>query len=132
MMKKIGISLLVLIALFGVAVMTCPDKDAHKDALTAVIEEVIRDIREEYDDELSDTDKQYLDLAAPSMAKQAGWLIDGTLSVHNHIVCSTGNIHINSKKKNVTLGLFGHVFTLGKDSLKATIREYIPLEGKKQ
>ena len=129
-MKRLGILLVILIALFGLSVLTCPDKEAHKDALTDVVEEVIRDICKQYEDELSDTDKQYLDLAAPSLAKQAGWLIDGTLSVRNHMVCSTGSISIHNNKKTVTIGLFGHVFTLGKDKLKTMIREYIPLKGK--
>lgn len=129
-MKRLGIILVILIALFGLSVLTCPEKEAHKDALTDVVEEVIRDICKEYDDELSDTDKQYLDLAAPSLAKKAGWLIDGTLSVRNHMVCSTGSINIQNDKKTVTIGLFGHVFILGKDKLKTMIREYIPLKGK--
>ena len=42
-MKKLIIALVVILAVGAVAVMTCPDKQAHKDAIMSVVNEKIND-----------------------------------------------------------------------------------------
>lgn len=42
-MKKLGLALIILLILGVTAVVTCPDKEAHKDAITKVINEVVQD-----------------------------------------------------------------------------------------
>ena len=45
-MKKFLITLsILLIALAGIAVVTCPDRQAHKDAIMSVVNEKIGDER---------------------------------------------------------------------------------------
>lgn len=41
--KKLGLALIILLILGVTAVVTCPDKEAHKDAITKVINEVVQE-----------------------------------------------------------------------------------------
>ena len=117
-MKKLLISLLVLLGIGAVAVVTCPDRQAHKDAIMSVVNESIND-------ELKTDDKETQGLSAlfgSIGSSVAGYVIDNRLTVSNHFVYSTGVLKdFDGEDKQVSVGVFGHVFTFGKEDLNKAL-----------
>ena len=117
-MKKLIITLLILLGIGAVAVVTCPDRQAHKEAIMSVVNESIND--ELHTD---DKDAQALSALFGSIGSSvAGYVIDNRLIVDNHFVYSTGvQKDFDGVDKQVSVGVFGHVFTFGKEDLKKAL-----------
>lgn len=116
-MKKVLITLLVLLGIAAVAVVTCPDKDAHKDAIQSVINEKLN-----ADLNAADKDNSLGALGASLGSSVSGWLLDKGLNVENHFVYSVGKIHWDGEDKKVSVGVFGHVFTFSKEELEEFLK----------
>lgn len=118
-MKKLLITLLVLVGLGCTAVVSCPDKQGHKDAIMAVVNESIND---SLDPDKTDTTglSQFFGSIGSGIA---GFFIDSKLTVENYFVCSIGKITPpDGDAQTVSVGVFGHVFTFGKDDIKKAIK----------
>ena len=117
-MKKLLIALLVLLGIGAVAVVTCPDKEAHKDAIQNVIKEKI-------DEELSaGSDDSLNGILSGIGSSVTGWIIDKGLTVENHFVYSVGKFNTGQEVKTVSVGVFGHVFTFSKEDMDKALAEY--------
>ena len=111
-MKKFLIFLLVLLGIGAVAVVTCPDKEAHKEAIKNVIKEAISE-------ELGASSESDLSGVLSSLGSSvSGWILDSSLSVENHFVYSVGKYTGGKEPQTVSVGVFGHVFTFSKEDLK--------------
>lgn len=111
-MKKFIKALIILLVIAGVAVVTCPDKQDHKDAITSVINEVVHDelgVNQEDDS---------LGILKGLANIGAGIYLDNKFSVDNYFVCSVGRILHGAENDVVSFGIFGHVFTFGKEDVK--------------
>ena len=118
-MKKLLVIILVLLGFGCTAVISCPDKQAHKDAIMAVLNESIND---SLDPDGTDTTglSQFFGSIGSGIA---GFFIDKQLAVENYFVCSIGQIApANGEAKTVSVGVFGHIFTFGKEDIKKAIR----------
>ena len=117
-MKKLIITLLVLLGIGAVAVVTCPDRQAHKDAIMSVVNGSIND-----ELQTDDKDAQALSALFGSIGSSvAGYVIDNRLTVDNHFVYSTGTLKdFDGVDKQVSVGVFGHVFTFKKEDLKKAL-----------
>ena len=115
-MKKFFITLAVLlVVLAGVGVMTCPDKQAHKDAIMSVInEKIIESVSKD-----STEGDEGIALFASSLGSGiVGYVLDNRLTVKNHFVFSTGELNkLDGTSERLSVGVFGHVFTFSKDDL---------------
>ena len=112
------LALICVIAIVGIAIISCPDRQSHKEAITAMVNEVIT--------ESSTIDEEDADLALLGMSLAQGvsnWVLDGGLTVKNHFVCSIGKFNTGSEEKLVSFGIFGHVFTFGKEALAKNLNE---------
>ena len=117
-MKKFLIFLLVLIGIGAVAVVTCPDKEAHKDAIQSVVKEKI-------DEELNAGSGSELGGILSGLGSSvSGWLIEQGLTVENHFVYSVGKFNTGKEVRTVSVGVFGHIFTFSKEDLDAALKEY--------
>lgn len=111
-MKKI-LFLVILAAVVVGAVVTCPDKKAHKEALADTFAEYASyKIDENKDNGLSDV----LNEGLKALRKVGGdKVVEATLSqfleVDNYYVLSIGRLKQGGEKKLISIGLFGHVFT---------------------
>ena len=121
-MKKAIISLLVIIALACVAIVSCPDKQAHKDAIMAVVNEKIEDDLGAPNEENADV-YGILSGVASIGSHVGGWLLDSNLSVKNHFVYSEGYLNYGGEQHKVSVGVFGHVFTFSKEDLDKALEE---------
>jgi|GEM_PF-209836 len=112
------IALLILAVLFGAMAMTCPDKDKHVEAISQVANEWV----EEKVDDVGITGliNSFIKAIAD---KGANGLLDNFLKVDNYVVCSVGKVKVEGKEKTVSVGLFNHVFTFGKDDIEKAYQE---------
>ena len=117
-MKKVIVTILVLLAVGAVAVVTCPDKQAHEDAIQNVLNEKIN---EELN--VSEGDSGLSALGAKLGSSLSGWLLDKSLNVENHFVYSVGKVDLGKGPKQVSVGVFGHVFTVSKDDIDDVLKD---------
>ncbi len=121
-MKKLIIFVLILAVIAGVAYATCPDRTAHADAVKELCNTAISN---ELNPEGS---SDFLGLASglASLGTEfAGLFVDNSLVVDNYYVCSIGKIEYDGQLRTVSVGVFGHVFTLSEEALKAAVQEEI-------
>lgn len=118
-MKKLLITLLVLLGFGAVAVISCPDRQDHKDAIMEVVSGAIND-----ELQTSDKDSQEISAFFGSLGSSvAGYLLDNRLTVKNYFVFSIGELKdLEGVEQKVSVGVFGHVFTGGKEQLKKAIK----------
>ena len=117
-MKKCLIVLLVLLGIGAVAVVTCPDKAAHKDAIQSIVKEKI-------EEELKvDAENGLGGLLSGIGSSVSEWIIDKGLTVENHFVYSVGKFNTGEEIQTVSVGVFGHVFTFSKEDLDQALKQY--------
>ena len=120
-MKKVLIAILAVLVIGAVAaVVTCPDKQKHKEAIMEVVNEKINE-------ELMTEDEDLMELSAVfgSLGSGiAGKIVDNRLKVKNHFLWSTGEIKdLNGEYQQISVGVFGHIFTFNKEDLDKAIDE---------
>ena len=114
------VAAVAILALLGIAVVTCPDKQAHKDAILAVINEKLNEnIRKN----AKDGDEGLSLLGATIGTSISGWVLDKGLTVDNRFVYSVGQFNSGKEIKKVSVGVFGHVFTFSKDDVDKILKE---------
>lgn len=118
--RKWVIACICIVILFGVAIISCPDKQAHKEAITEMVNEVIAE------NSRLDEEEASLALLGRSLVQSASdWVLEGGLIVKNHFVCSVGKFNNGSEEKMVSIGVFGHVFTFGRQALSEKLEEWL-------
>lgn len=117
-MKKLLLFILILVAVAGVCVVTCPDKEAHSEALKDLVNTVLT---EELAKGESETDAGFVAFGSMLGTGLAGIVLDNTLKVENHFVCSVGTITFDGKTKIVSIGILNHVFTADKEDFKQAL-----------
>lgn len=115
-MKGLIYTFLVLLGLACVCVVTCPDKNAHSEALkdlfnTVMTEEMNKSVE-------TDEDAGWEMLGSMIVTGIGGLMIDNMLKVENYFVCSVGTMTFEGETKIVSLGLMNHVFTITEDEAK--------------
>ena len=121
-MKKI-LSLVIIIAVVLVAIVTCPDKQAHQDAIMAEMNGAIDSaIKDKVGLGDSDLGKSISKITSKLTSTVIGAAFETAVTVDNYFVFSVGKIDIDDKPKTVSVGLFGHVFTtFDADDLKSSL-----------
>lgn len=117
-MKKTLIAIISLLIVGAAAVVTCPDKQAHKDAIMSVVNEKINDELKTDDAEMQGLSALFGSLGSGI----AGRIIDNRLVVKNYFLWSTGELQdLNGEYNQVSVGVFGHIFTFNKEDLDKAI-----------
>ena len=114
------IAAIVAVALLGIAVVTCPDKQAHKDAILSDINEKLN---ENIQKNTKDGDEGLAVLGASLGTSISGWILDSGLTVDNKFVYSVGKFNTGKEIKKVSVGVFGHVFTFSKEDVDKILKE---------
>ena len=102
-MKKFFIIVIIIVLVAGVCVITCPNKQAHKDA---IMELVNSKLNKELDKSVEADGAVFVSALGSKIIE---FVLDNRLEVKNYFVCSIGLL--GSEKKTITFGLLGHVFT---------------------
>lgn len=122
-MKKVLIAIItVLILGAAAAILTCPDKQAHKDAIMAVVNEKINE-------ELKTDDDDWQGLSALFGTLGSGiasGIVDNRLVVKNHFLWSTGEFqNMDGEYNQISVGVFGHIFTFNKEDLDQAVNDVL-------
>lgn len=126
-LRNFLIGLIILAALTGIAIVTCPDTNAHKAALANVVATAVSEEVNGTDSAYDDNDvvgKMFRQISDSWTQKVIETAVDNLIHVDNHIVFSTGKVRLAGKEHTVSVGFFGHVFTVDKDDLKAAAEQY--------
>lgn len=119
-MKKL-LLLIVIIAIALVGVITCPQKDAHKDALMKLVNVALD--TELYKNTKSEEEMGFALFGSILGSGIAEVIIDKKLLVDNYFVCSIGRVVFEGKEKIVSIGFLNHVFTMPEDKLKEELKK---------
>lgn len=118
-MKKFLI-LILFIAVVGVGLIaTCPDRDAHKEAIKSVVSGVIN----------SEMDKSNVfttELASISTMltiNMADSYLNSNLIIKDHTFYNKGYIRYKDDIKMVSFGILNHVFTLDEETAREIMKD---------
>ncbi len=117
------IAALILAILFATMVFTCPDRQDHEAAIQEVTKAWVGDKVDDNLSSITGIGGAFGDLINKAIKELTGFgtdkVISSYLDVKNYVVCSVGRMSIgNSEEKMVSLGVFGHVFTFGKEDIE--------------
>ena len=118
-MKKILV-LFLFVGIALVAVITCPQKDAHKDALMKLVNVALD--TELYDKAKTEEEMGFAMLGSVIGSGIAEIILDKKLLVDNYFVCSAGRIIFDGEEKIVSIGFLNHVFTMSEEQLKEELK----------
>ena len=96
----------VLVIVCIILGLTCPDKQAHVDAVQSELTDVLK---KNSKNELETS--MYASLGESIITK----VLNAKLKVHNYVFFSTGVLEEGDKNKTVSVGVLGKVFTCGID-----------------
>ena len=125
----IGI-LLTLVVLVAVMVVTCPKTEQHKEVLSTVITTTVNDAVNDNDNLTGNTfiDNAFKTVSNAFAGKVIETAVDNLVTVDNYVVCSLGKVHYDGKDHIVSLGIFGHIFTVDEDDLQEAAERYYKKE----
>ena len=125
----IGI-LLTLVALVAVMIVTCPKTEQHKEVLSTVITTTVNDAVNDNDNITGNTfiDNAFRTVSNAFAGKVIETAVDNLVTVDNYVVCSLGKVHYDGKDHIVSLGVFGHIFTVDEDDLREAAEQYYKKE----
>ena len=117
------ITALILAILFATMVFTCPDRQDHEAAIQEVTKAWVDDKVDDNLGSIIGVGGVFGDLINKAIKQLTGVGTDKVISkyldVKNYVVCSVGRMNIgNGEEKMVSLGVFGHVFTFGKEDIE--------------
>ena len=118
--------LLSFVVLIATMIITCPKAEQHKEVLSTVITATVNDAVNESD---NITGNAYLDNAFKAVSNAfAGKVIQAAVNelvtVDNYVVCSLGKVRYEGKAHVVSVGVFGHIFTVDEDDLREAAEDY--------
>lgn len=114
-MKGFLYTLLIMFALSLVCIVTCPDKDAHSDALMKLFNVA-------WQTELAEVginENEGLALFGSALGSGiAEYVIEKQLIVDNYFVCSIGRFIYEGEENIVSVGVLNHIFTKSEELLR--------------
>ena len=117
------IAALILVILFATMVFTCPNQQDHEAAIQKVTKEWVGDKVDDNLGAITGVGGVFGDLINKALKELTGFGTDKVISkyldVKNYLICSVGRMSIGENQdKMVSLGVFGHVFTFGKEDIE--------------
>ena len=122
--------LLTLVVLVAVMVVTCPKTEQHKEVLSTVITTTVNNAVNDNDNLTGNTfiDNAFKTVSNAFAGKVIETAVDNLVTVDNYVVCSLGKVHYDGKDHIVSLGVFGHIFTVDEDDLREAAEQYYKKE----
>ena len=122
--------LLTLVALVAVMIVTCPKTEQHKEVLSTVITTTVNNAVNDNDNLTGNAfiDNAFKTVSNAFAGKVIETAVDNLVTVDNYVVCSLGKVHYDGKDHIVSLGVFGHIFTVDEDDLREAAEQYYKKE----
>lgn len=115
------ITFILVVALIGVVcIMTCPDRQAHKDTLMSVINtELNREANDFFGNEAVAL------FGASVGTKIIEVALNNRLDVKNYFIFSIGRIYYEDEPQTISIGILGHVFTISDEQFHKVLEEFV-------
>ena len=120
-MRNFLLFTLIIVFISGFCVISCPDKEAHSEAIMENINELIDE--EATKDVTNESEKALALLASSLVSGISNLVIDSRLSVNNYFLFSIGRVTFEGESRIVSIGMLNHVFTDINDNLKKEIEK---------
>lgn len=105
-MKKL-ISLLIFVIIVVAFVITCPDKEKHREAIkSAVAEKLAKDMDEKPEDKRTGLEE----LGNMFATGLTDIFLSTNLNVKNYFVLSIGEVYFDGQTREISVGFLNHVF----------------------
>ena len=124
-MRNFLLFILIIVFISGFCVISCPDKEAHCEAIMENVNELIDE--EATKDVTNESEKALALLASSLVSGISNLVIDSRLSVDNYFLFSIGRVTFEGESRIVSIGMLNHVFTDINDNLKKEIESLQPV-----
>jgi hypothetical protein len=118
-MKKF-LFLILFIAAVGVLLMaTCPDRNAHHDAIKSVVSEVVNA-------EMDQSNIFTTELASISTmltVNMADSYLKSNLIIRDHTFYNVGYVSVNNEFRMISFGILNHVFTIDNETARGIMKD---------
>ena len=108
-MKHFSSKILIIIAILGVCIVTCPKHEEHSRTLKKEINNVIDN---EISNKANNAKEKVMTFFATTLCSSISeYIIDNKLSVENYFIFSIGKVTLDGETRIVSLGILNYVFT---------------------
>ena len=120
-MKKLLFLILLLIVIAGALVATCPDKEAHREAVKGVMAGVINSEMDQ-----SKIEETMASIGTMLAVSAVDAYLKSNLVIRDHTFYNIGVISYRGEFRMVSVGVLNHVFTISEDDARKMIKENLP------
>ena len=119
-MKKFLFLIVFLAVVAGALIATCPDRNAHLEAIKSVVSEVAN---EEMDKQSNILTTGLASISTMLTINIADSYLKSNLIIRDHTFYNIGYINYNDDLRMISFGILNHVFTLDKETAKEIMKE---------
>ena len=119
-MKKFLFLIVFLAVVAGALIATCPDRNAHLEAINSVVSEVAN---EEMDKQSNILTTGLASISTMLTINMADTYLKSNLIIRDHTLFNIGYISYNDDLRMISFGILNHVFTLDKETAKEMMKE---------
>ena len=119
-MKKFLFLIVFLAVVAGALIATCPDRNAHLEAIKSVVSEVAN---EEMDKQSNILTTGLASISTMLIINMADTYLKSNLIIRDHTLFNIGYISYNDDLRMISFGILNHVFTLDKETAKEMMKE---------
>ena len=119
-MKKFLFLIVFLAVIAGALIATCPDRNAHLEAIKSVVSEVAN---EEMDKQSNILTTGLASISTMLTINMADTYLKSNLIIRDHTLFNIGYISYNDDLRMISFGILNHVFTLDKETAKEMMKE---------
>ena len=119
-MKKFLFLIVFLAVVAGALIATCPDRNAHLEAIKSVVSEVAN---EEMDKQSNILTTELASISTMLTINMADTYLKSNLIIRDHTFYNIGYINYNDDLRMISFGILNHVFTLDKETAKEIMKE---------
>ena len=119
-MKKFLFLIILLAAAAVGLIATCPDRNAHQEAIKSVVSEVAN---EEMDKQSNILTTGLASISTMLTINIADSYLKSNLIIRDHTFYNIGYINYNDDLRMISFGILNHVFTLDKETAKEIMKE---------
>ena len=119
-MKKFLFLIVFLAVVAGALIATCPDRNAHLEAIKSVVSEVAN---EEMDKQSNILTTELASISTMLTINMADTYLKSNLIIRDHTLFNIGYISYNDDLRMISFGILNHVFTLDKETAKEMMKE---------
>jgi hypothetical protein len=119
-MKNFLFLIVFLAVVAGALIATCPDRNAHLEAIKSVVSEVAN---EEMDKQSNILTTGLASISTMLTINMADTYLKSNLIIRDHTLFNIGYISYNDDLRMISFGILNHVFTLDKETAKEMMKE---------